>query len=73
MTLLLKAKGIEDSYKFLFKLLYNEDVEIDIESKNTTEYDIIVESLVNVVFQGNYAVLPKADVEPTESQRQGLV
>ncbi|QPB08869.1 baseplate wedge protein [Klebsiella phage Metamorpho] len=38
------TKGIEDSYKFLFKLLYNEDVEIDIESKNTTEYDIIVES-----------------------------
>lgn len=38
------TKGIEDSYKFLFRLLYNEDVEIDIESKNTTEYDIIVES-----------------------------
>lgn len=38
------TKGIEDSYKFLFKLLYDEDVEIDIESKNTTEYDIIVES-----------------------------
>ncbi|AWD90303.1 baseplate wedge subunit [Erwinia phage Cronus] len=38
------TKGIEDSYKFLFRLLYNEDVEIDIESKNTTEYDIIVDS-----------------------------
>lgn len=38
------TKGIEDSYKFLFKLLYDEDVEIDIESKNTTEYDIIVDS-----------------------------
>lgn len=38
------TKGTEASYKFLFKLLYNEDVEIDIESKNTTEYDIIVES-----------------------------
>lgn len=38
------TKGIEDSYKFLFKLLYNEEVEIDIESKNSTEYDIIVDS-----------------------------
>lgn len=38
------TKGIEESYKFLFKVLYNEDVEIDIESKNSTEYDIIVES-----------------------------
>lgn len=37
-------KGTEASYKFLFKLLYNEDVEIDIESKNTIEYDIVVES-----------------------------
>ncbi|ARW58134.1 baseplate wedge initiator [Serratia phage X20] len=39
-----KTKGIEESYKFLFKVLYNEDVEIDIESKNTTEYGVIVES-----------------------------
>ncbi|QOI66652.1 baseplate wedge initiator [Erwinia phage FBB1] len=38
------TKGIEESYKFLFKVLYDEEVEIDIESKNTTEYDIIVES-----------------------------
>ncbi|AND75830.1 baseplate wedge subunit [Escherichia phage WG01] len=38
------TKGTEASYKFLFKLLYNEDVEIDIESKNSIEYDIIVES-----------------------------
>lgn len=38
------TKGTEQSYKFLFKLLYNEDVEIDIESKNSIEYDIIVES-----------------------------
>ncbi|ARB05951.1 hypothetical protein fHeYen901_178 [Yersinia phage fHe-Yen9-01] len=38
------TKGIEDSYKFLFKVLYNEDVQIDIESKNTDEYDIIVDS-----------------------------
>lgn len=38
------TKGTEASYKFLFKLLYNEDVEIDIESNNSLEYDIIVES-----------------------------
>lgn len=38
------TKGIEASYKFLFRLLYNEDVEIDIESNSGTEYDIIVES-----------------------------
>lgn len=38
------TKGIEASYKFLFKALYNEDVEIDIESANGLEYDIIVES-----------------------------
>ncbi|WKW84393.1 baseplate wedge subunit [Aeromonas phage GomatiRiver_11] len=38
------TKGVEQSYKFLFKLLYNEDVEIDIESKHGIEYDIVVES-----------------------------
>lgn len=38
------TKGIEASYKFLFKVLYNEDVEIDIESSNGLEYDIIVQS-----------------------------
>lgn len=38
------TKGTEASYKFLFKLLYNEDVEIDIESKNTTEYGIVITS-----------------------------
>lgn len=38
------TKGTEQSYKFLFKLLYNEDVEIDIESKYGLEYDIVVES-----------------------------
>ncbi|AHY25138.1 baseplate wedge subunit [Pectobacterium bacteriophage PM2] len=43
-TDLWSTKGTEASYKFLFKLLYNEDVQIDIESKNTTEYDIVVES-----------------------------
>lgn len=39
-----KTKGIEESYKFLFKVMYNEDVDIDIESKNTTEYAVVVES-----------------------------
>lgn len=38
------TKGIEDSYKFLFKLLYNEEVDIDIESKAGLEYDILVQS-----------------------------
>lgn len=38
------TKGTEASYKFLFKVLYNEDVEIDIESKSGIGYDIIVES-----------------------------
>lgn len=38
------SKGVEASYKFLFRLLYNEDVEIDIESKHGIEYDIVVES-----------------------------
>lgn len=38
------TKGTVDTYKFLFKLLYNEDVEIEVESSNTQEYDIIVES-----------------------------
>lgn len=39
-----QTKGIEDSYKFLFKLLYNEEVEIDVESKAGLEYDITVQS-----------------------------
>lgn len=39
----------------------------------TDEWEEDGETLVNVVFQGNYAVLPKADVEPTESQHPGLV
>lgn len=38
------TKGIEASYKFLFKVLYNENVEIEIESLAGTEYDIIVDS-----------------------------
>lgn len=38
------AKGTEASYKFLFKLLYDEDVELEIESKNTAEYFITVDS-----------------------------
>lgn len=38
------TKGIEESYKFLFKLLYNEEVEIDIESKQGIDYDIVIYS-----------------------------
>lgn len=38
------TKGIEASYQFLFKLLYNENVEIEIESNSGTEYDILVDS-----------------------------
>lgn len=38
------TKGIINSYKFLFKLLYNEDVELEVESMNTFEYYITVES-----------------------------
>jgi len=38
------TKGTEASYKFLFKLLYDEDVELEIESKNTAEYYITVDS-----------------------------
>lgn len=38
------TKGIKESYSFLFKLLYNEDVEIDFESSVGIDYDIIIES-----------------------------
>lgn len=38
------TKGIKESYTFLFKLLYNEDVEIDFESSVGIDYDIVIES-----------------------------
>lgn len=38
------TKGIKESYTFLFKLLYNEDVDIEFESSVGIDYDIIVES-----------------------------
>lgn len=38
------TKGIANSYQFLFKLLYNEDVDLEIESINTFEFFITVES-----------------------------
>ncbi len=38
------TKGILESYKFLFKLLYNETVDVEIESLNTFEYAISVAS-----------------------------
>lgn len=37
-------KGIKDSYKFLFKLLYNEDVIITTEADSKYEFDIIIDS-----------------------------
>lgn len=38
------SKGTAESYKFLFKLLYDADVEIEIESEVGVDYDIIVKS-----------------------------
>ena len=38
------SKGTADSYKFLFKLLYNADVEIEVESAVGIDYDIVVSS-----------------------------
>lgn len=39
----------------------------------TDEWEEDGQILVNIVFQGNFAVLPKADVKLTETQRAGLV
>jgi len=41
---LYSIKGVKDSYKFLFKLLYNEDVTITTEIDSQYEYDIIIAS-----------------------------
>lgn len=38
------TKGIESSYKFLFKLLYDENVDIEFESSVGIDYDIIIDS-----------------------------
>ncbi|QAX99102.1 baseplate wedge initiator [Aeromonas phage Assk] len=38
------SKGTLDSYKFLFKLLYDADVDIEIESQVGIDYDILVKS-----------------------------
>lgn len=38
------TKGILNSYKFLFKMLYNEEVDIEVESLNRFEYFITVSS-----------------------------
>lgn len=65
------TKGIEDSYKFLFKLLYNEEVEIDIESKNSTEYDIIVESTnINDDIVGRTIYTPSGRCNVTYIERE---
>ncbi|QPB09027.1 SH3 domain protein [Klebsiella phage Metamorpho] len=39
----------------------------------TDEWEEDGKIVVNVVYQGNFAVLPKADVEVTETQHPGLV
>ena len=38
------SKGTIESYKFLFKLLYDADVEIEVESSFGVDYDIVVKS-----------------------------
>ena len=38
------SKGTIESYKFLFKLLYNADVDVEIESQVGIDYDIVVKS-----------------------------
>lgn len=65
------SKGIEASYKFLFRLLYNEDVSVEIESSNTLEYDIIVDSTnisQDIVGRTIYTPTGKANVTYIERQ-----
>ncbi|QPI17854.1 baseplate wedge subunit [Pectobacterium phage POP12] len=67
------TKGIEQSYIFLFKLLYNEDVSIEIESSNSLEYDIIVESTnisQDIVGRTIYTPTGRANVTYIERQYQ---
>lgn len=65
------SKGIEASYKFLFKMLYNEDVSIEIESSNSLEYDIIVDSTnisQDIVGRTIYTPTGRANVTYIERQ-----
>lgn len=65
------SKGIEESYKFLFKLLYNEDVSVEIESSNSLEYDIIVQSTnisQDIVGRTIYTPTGRANVTYIERQ-----
>lgn len=65
------SKGIEDSYKFLFKLLYNEDVSVEIESSNSLEYDIIVESTnISQDIVGRTVYTPTGRANVTYIERQ---
>lgn len=41
---LYSIKGVKDSYKFLFKLLYNEEVTVTTETDSQYEYDIVIAS-----------------------------
>ncbi|ADI96402.1 gp7 baseplate wedge initiator [Acinetobacter phage Ac42] len=64
------TKGIEESYKFLFKVLYNEEVEIDIESNSGTEYDVIIESdLINDDLAGQTIYTPSGRCNVTYVER----
>lgn len=68
------TKGVEASYKFLFKLLYNEDVEIEVESKAGLEYDIVVSSTnidEDIVGRTIYTPTGRANVTYLEREYEG--
>lgn len=65
------SKGTIDSYKFLFKLLYNAEVDIDIESEVGIDYDIIVKSSnidMDLVGRTVYTTTGRANVTYIEKQ-----
>lgn len=68
------TKGVEASYKFLFKLLYNEDVEIEVESQAGLEYDIVVSSTnidEDIVGRTIYTPTGRANVTYLEREYEG--
>lgn len=65
------TKGVVDSYKFLFRLLYNQDVDIEVESMNSLEYDIVVESgLVTEDIVGTTIYTPTGRANVTYIERE---
>lgn len=65
------TKGVVESYKFLFKLLYNADVELEVESMNTLEYDVVVESgLVTEDIVGTTVYTPTGRANITYIERE---